>query len=81
LVFHAEDECTISGSQELLYRAIENVVRNTIRYTESGSEVEIRRKATTGQEARQAEIEVSDRGPGIPKSQLNAIFRPFYRVD
>jgi two-component system sensor histidine kinase CpxA len=30
---------------------------------------------------KQAEIEVSDRGPGIPESQLSAIFRPFYRVD
>ncbi len=28
-----------------------------------------------------AEIEVSDRGPGIPEDQLDAIFRPFYRVD
>jgi len=24
---------------------------------------------------------VSDRGPGIPSDQLEAIFRPFYRVD
>ena len=24
---------------------------------------------------------MSDRGPGIPENQLNAIFRPFYRVD
>ena len=70
-----------SGNEELLYRAIENVVRNAIRYTESGSEVEIRLKAGTARGQRQAEIEVSDRGPGIPESQLNAIFRPFYRVD
>jgi two-component system sensor histidine kinase CpxA len=81
LVFHAKDECTIAGNQELLYRAIENVVRNAIRYTARGSEVEIRLRAATGQGARQAEIEVSDRGPGIPESQLNLIFRPFYRVD
>jgi two-component system sensor histidine kinase CpxA len=81
LAFRAESECTIAGNQELLYRAIENVVRNAIRYTENGSEVEIRLRAATVHGARQAEIEVSDRGPGIPESQLNAIFRPFYRVD
>jgi two-component system sensor histidine kinase CpxA len=26
-------------------------------------------------------VEVSDRGPGIPESELTSIFRPFYRVD
>jgi two-component system sensor histidine kinase CpxA len=81
LAFQAEGECTIAGNEELLYRAIENVVRNAIRYTESGSEVEIRLKKGTMRGHPQAEIEVSDRGPGIPESQLNAVFRPFYRVD
>jgi two-component system sensor histidine kinase CpxA len=81
LDFHADDECTISGNEELLYRAIENVVRNAIRFTENGSEVEIRLRATSAHGARQAEIEVSDRGPGIPESHQDAVFRPFYRVD
>jgi two-component system sensor histidine kinase CpxA len=81
VVFHANNECTILGNQELLYRAIENVVRNAISYTESGSEVEIELKAAAGHGNRRAEIEVSDRGPGIPEDQLKEIFRPFYRVD
>ena len=81
LSFSAEDECTISGNHELLYRAVENVLRNAIRYTKSGSEVEVR--LTTAAEHGQtvAQIEVSDRGPGIPEEQLRDIFRPFYRVD
>lgn len=81
LAFHAEDECTILGNEELLYRALENVVRNAIRYTRSGSEVEIGLRMRIARGGRQAEIEVSDRGPGIPENQLSAIFRPFYRVD
>lgn len=81
LVFHAEEECTVAGNQELLSRALENVVRNAIRYTESGSQVEIRLRIALRHGTRQAEIEVCDRGPGIPESLLNAIFRPFYRVD
>ncbi len=81
LAFHADDECRIAGNEELLYRAIENVVRNAIRYTGNGSEVEIRLKMGTVHGQRQAEIAVSDRGPGIPESQLHAIFRPFFRVD
>ena len=80
VAFHAENQCYVLGNQELLYRAIENVVRNAIRYTENntGVEIALRHSATS---ARQVEIEISDRGPGIPENQLNAILRPFYRVD
>lgn len=42
VAFSADDEGVISGSRELLYRAIENVVRNAVRYTEAGTQVEIR---------------------------------------
>jgi len=81
VVLKAKAECVIEGNQDLLYRALENVVRNAIRYTDSGSEVEVTLKETVVRGVRQAEIEVSDRGPGIPEGQLDAIFRPFYRVD
>ncbi len=38
----AERECVVSGRRELIYRAIENVLRNAIRYTERKSRVESR---------------------------------------
>jgi two-component system sensor histidine kinase CpxA len=75
----AECDCTVMGRHELIYRAIENVVRNAIRYTQPGSQVEI--KLREDRSARLAVIEVSDRGPGIPESELESIFRPFYRLD
>jgi two-component system sensor histidine kinase CpxA len=77
VVFHADAECRIAGNSELLYRAVENVVRNAIRYTAENSEVMIHLTTARGL----AEIEISDRGPGIPADQLQAIFRPFHRVD
>ena len=73
--------CTIRGDRELLYRAIENVVRNAIRYTNPGTEVTLRIGSTTVNNLRHACIEVSDQGPGIPEAELAHIFRPFYRVD
>ena len=75
----ADCECTVNGRRELLYRAIENVVRNAIRYTEAGSQVEI--KLHRERLGRTAVVEVNDRGPGIPESELESIFRPFYRLD
>lgn len=75
----AECECVVEGRRELLYRAIENVVRNAVRYTAAGTQVEIRLRKDN--QNRMAVVDVSDRGPGIPESELNLIFRPFYRVD
>lgn len=81
VLFRASDQCTILGNRQLLHRAIENVIRNAIRYTKSGSEVEIRLTSALKQQGRVALLEVSDRGPGIPENELDAIFLPFYRVD
>lgn len=77
VALHAAAPCTIQGNRELLYRAVENVVRNAIRYTDAGTEVEIALSTS----ARAAIIEISDHGPGIPENEIQSIFRPFYRVD
>ncbi len=74
-------DCAIEGRRELLYRAIENVVRNAIRYTRQGSAVQIRLERSGEGSPQAAIVEVSDRGPGIPESERESIFRPFYRVD
>jgi two-component system sensor histidine kinase CpxA len=81
VVFHASNQCNILGNQQLLRRAIENVIRNAIRYTEAGSEVEIKLTAALEHGSRMAVLDVNDRGPGIPEDKVNAIFLPFYRVD
>jgi two-component system sensor histidine kinase CpxA len=79
VLLHAKCECAVEGRRELLYRAVENVVRNAIRYTNADSQVEIQLEKDHA--GRMALIEVSDRGPGIPESELHSIFRPFYRID
>lgn len=65
------------GSAELLHSAIENVVRNAIRYTENGTCVEISMECKNPSSVR---LVVRDYGPGIPESELKNIFQPFYRV-
>jgi two-component system, OmpR family, sensor histidine kinase CpxA len=69
--------CIVWGSAEFLHSAIENVVRNAVRYTESGTCVEISLECTR---AEGVYIAVRDYGPGVPESQLKNIFQPFYRV-
>lgn len=84
------DELVITGQPEMLYRAIENVTRNAIRYAPAGSCVELSAHKSDRyphtdnvdqlkQEC--VEICIADRGPGVPEESLSKIFRPFYRVD
>ncbi len=60
----------------MLRRAIENVVRNAIRYTPKSSAVEI----TLDRAKEYALITVRDHGTGVPEESLKELFRPFYRV-
>jgi two-component system sensor histidine kinase CpxA len=81
VVLVQDSSCAIRGDWELLYRAVENVVRNAIRYTEPRTEVTIRVQEVATEAGPFAMIDVGDRGPGIPDAELEHIFRPFYRLD
>jgi two-component system sensor histidine kinase CpxA len=70
-------EITISGDEELMRRAIENVVRNAIQYSPAGGTVYVEMEALDGF----ALVYVRDRGPGVPAEKLPKIFDPFFRVD
>lgn len=69
-------EIALAGDYDLLRSALENVVRNAVRYTEVSTEVEIRLQKENGNVV----ITVRDHGEGIPESELGNIFEPFYRV-
>jgi signal transduction histidine kinase len=70
----------VAGVPELLRRAIENVVRNAVRFTAEGSAVEIRIARSEGVAGQAVRIAVRDRGPGVPPAALDHLFEPFYRV-
>jgi two-component system, OmpR family, sensor histidine kinase CpxA len=74
-------DCVVTGSPSLLHSAIENVVRNAIRYTEEGTSVQIRLESEQGTAGPQAVVRVMDSGPGVPEDALDKLFRPFYRID
>ena len=77
----------VRGDRELLHRALENVVRNAVRYTRKaqGDACEIKVSARLSADAlsgrRQIEVEVADRGPGVPDADLGKIFDPFFRSE
>lgn len=67
----------ILGDRELLRRAIENIVRNAIRYSPQGSAVDV----GFGTRDHTVQVFVRDHGPGVPEEALSKIFQPLFRVD
>jgi signal transduction histidine kinase len=67
----------VLGNRELLRRAIENVLRNGIRYAPTQSTIEL----STEENGHDATIAVRDFGPGVPEDTLARIFDPFFRVE
>jgi signal transduction histidine kinase len=65
------------GDRELLRRAMENIVRNAIRYAPEGTPIEVK----LASDHDDAAISVRDYGPGVPDNELPKIFKPFFRVD
>ena len=76
----SENLCTTTGAREQLRRAIENVVRNAIRYTQPSTDVEITIREQRAFALPRAVIQVRDHGPGVSSEHLEKIFLPFYRI-
>jgi two-component system sensor histidine kinase CpxA len=70
-------ELTMTGEENMLRSAFENVLRNAIFY----SGVDGRVRVSVAIDNRVARISVRDNGPGVPEAALPKLFNPFYRVD
>lgn len=75
-------ECITAGTFEYeiaiqsLQRIVANLIENALRYA-PGSLVEV----SCIPQQQGALIQIMDRGPGIPADQMEAVFRPFYRME
>ena len=77
-----ENGAQIQGSPDLLWRGIENIVRNAVKYSPPGGIVEVEVETSAGKEgAGRVFIRVRDRGPGVAEHDLITIFQPFYRSE
>jgi two-component system sensor histidine kinase CpxA len=83
----AHANCQVIGSRQditvlvypnLLRRAIDNVLRNAIRYAPANTKIELNCKVDLLR--REVTIDILDCGPGVPDSMLVDIFSPFFRT-
>jgi len=72
----APDEILVRGSEELLERAIANLVENARKYAGAKARVRIR----ASRNGLSATLAVADDGPGIPEAERASVFERFYRA-
>ena len=70
------DRLMVNVPVRALQRTLGNLIDNAVRHAH-GTPVELKAE----QHDDELRIGVLDRGPGIPVDQLEAVFRPFHRVD
>jgi len=70
-------EALVVGSGKLISRAIENIVRNALRFSHRGQTITIEMESN----AAGTTLYIRDEGPGVKDDQLNALFDPFVQAN
>ncbi|HSI15990.1 MAG TPA: HAMP domain-containing sensor histidine kinase [Chthoniobacter sp.] len=70
---------SIHGDPLALRRAFQNLLANAVKHGGEGGWIGVTVRATNGSEPPAIEVQVSDRGPGIPEKEQAEIFKPFMR--
>jgi signal transduction histidine kinase len=73
------EQMQVNGDAELLYRALDNVLRNAVRFSPVGGSIGLHITANTAQH--HVLISISDEGPGLPPNDVDRIFEPFFRSE
>ncbi|GGW64107.1 ATP-binding protein [Alishewanella tabrizica] len=76
ITLHAPEQVWLNADSRLLGRAIENILRNAIKYSPSNSHIQ----CTITVQGQQLSLTIQDNGPGIPAHLVKNIFLPFFRV-
>ncbi len=67
----------VIGQPEYIFRSFANVIRNAIRYSGDAGPITICARNGDGV----VSVTVADNGPGVPESEIDEIFKPFYRPE
>lgn len=71
----SQSATTVRGAPDLLWSAVENIVRNAVKHGGADGDVDVELRHAGGE----VHIDVLDHGPGIAPEHLGEIFEPFFR--
>lgn len=67
---------TINADKEGMTSVFTNLIENALKYTEAGSDVQVKVAAHSNT----CTVQIIDEGPGIPNEERQLIFQKFYRI-
>jgi len=73
--------CNVRGDAELLRAAVENIVRNSIKFVPDRGLIHVETAAVEKAGRMLSVVRINDNGPGIPDGELISVLEPFYRAD
>lgn len=71
---NAPNGLLVKGIEDRLGQVVRNIIENALSFSPPGGAIAI----TLGQKGRMAEIGINDDGPGLPKQNVEDIFKRFY---
>jgi len=74
-----EQRPNLRGSAELFRRALDNIIRNALRFAPGGSAVAV--SVEMDAKAERYSFHIRDRGPGVASIDLSTLFEPFIKAD
>ena len=69
------DQAQVMGDEDRLKQVFLNIIGNSLQHTPPGTQIKVALRLS----GRQAQISVSDNGPGIPQEDIPHLFERFYR--
>ncbi|MEK1943865.1 MAG: HAMP domain-containing sensor histidine kinase [Pseudomonas sp.] len=76
IVVAVEPALSLLGWPDMLERALDNLVRNALRFNPAGQAIELRAEQTDGR----VRLSVRDHGPGVLPEHLARLGEPFFRA-
>ncbi len=74
------ENCCINGNKDLLYSGLENILRNAIQHTKIGTDIEASLILSNTYHP-VATLTIRDHGLGVPESEIDELFKPFFQID
>ncbi len=77
IINRVNDDISVWAVENLLSRAISNILRNAVRYAGQAGPIEI----SAHREGEKVFLTAADRGPGVPEEVIGRLFEPFFRPE